>query len=373
MGSAPPSEGGGIPPEVPIVIGGAIGGLLGLGGGSEPSRRDIVRKRPVLQQLAHLQASLARRSPVKTPRKFARTERRLSGIEDLIEAARTLAIPLLSVRKTIRAVERRLGVDTGLRQIERGLAPDLSVLAAAAAATQPPAPPSPGIPPPTPRPTAPPGLPSGWWDWQFWQRALYGAASFAGLLRRQPSAGGGGTIRIVLPRAQAPAPIFTPQPAAPPGAATSLGGTMPAFSFTGSGANDSIWGNVGSGDIWGALEAGIDLAGQFFGQQAAPLVQGSRPGFLPAVLAGPVARTVLGGAAGAAGVGLLEGFFGDDSPGAPALFTASESRILPRARIDAVGPDGRCYTWFRAVPYGWKVRGTKVGGRKRHHHHYRKR
>ena len=146
----------------------------------------------------------------------------------------------------------------------------------------------------------------------------------------------------------------------------------------------SVFGDVGSGnDWWGLLSQGIDLAAQAFGPQPQmptgifPPQQQLQQFQAPmSPIPGLPAAGALG--LGAAALGLLQGgmtggaegqFDVSDLLGAPQLFRATDSRIRPKARIDAVGPDGRCYTWLRAVPYGFKVRGTRVGGKRRHHHH----
>ena len=326
-----------------------------------PSRRDIVRHRRVRAQLAHLTRKLETRKPGS--RKFERTERRLAGIQDLIAAAQALGIrPDLTVRRTIRTVERLLGIDTNLRQIERGRAPDLSELAVARAARQP----GP-VTHPQPQPDAqgaPPGLPGSWWDWQLWQRALYGGLFAAGL--RTPGDPSGrpinqGSLRTGFP----PATVFNPQPAPPPGAATTIGGTVPF--------HDDLFGSIGSIDVGGLLEQGLDVFQDYYfgsiddpGPGGRPLNR-PPPGTFQTAGVGGLGAGLAGGAAAA----LLESFLGGNGAADTGLFRATEARILPRARIDAVGPDGRNYTWFRAIPYGWKVRGTKVGGKKRHHHHRR--
>lgn len=358
--------------------------VLGIGTrDSSPSPRDIRRHTPVDQLLADLTARLATRTKPESP-KFQANVARLAAATDISEAATILGIDTgLKTRNVIRALRAILGLGKlGLRAIERGNAPDLSVLATASAAGSagptpfpvlPPQPPppgtTPGIPQPRPIPTprAPPGLPSGWWDWQLWQRALYGAVSLAGLFRRQPAAGGVQQFRFPQPGGALPAPIFNPQPAPPPGAGTTVGGSVPI--------HDPVFGDSGGFDFGGLIETLGGVATSIWGPQGGGGVQPMnivQPQF-PGVAAG-VSPGVLGAVAGTAASGLFELFSGGNgAPEAGQFFKVSEQRLLPRARIDQVGPDGRSYTWFRAVPYGWKVRGTKVGGRKRHHHHYRKR
>ena len=137
-------------------------------------------------------------------------------------------------------------------------------------------------------------------------------------------------------------------------------------------AFDDLFGSVGTPDFYGALEAGINLAGNIWGGPGSGTGAALPPVFMqqPPPSGRPL-PAVIAGTLGAGAVELASSFFGSNGDQA-GLFRATAERVIPRARIDAVGPDGRCYTWFRAVPYGWKVRGTKVGGRKRHHHHYRR-
>ncbi len=382
MGSSAPfgSEGGGGPtPEQIATAGGAVATVLGFGGGDGPSPRDIRRSTPAQDLLARLTAKLATRTKPES-RKYQRNVRRLAAAQDVVDAAIQLGIdPGRKTGNVIRAIRLALGLEKfgGLRALERGRGPDLSVLARAhaAAAAQPT---TPGLPQPSPVPQpttapAPPGLPPNWWDWQLWQRALYGLGTFAGLFgrerqatsQRQPRPAG-----LTVPRPPPPA-VFEPQPAPPPGAATTVG--EPTVPF-----HDVLFGSVGSIDFGGLIEQGLDVFQDYYygsindpGPGGAPLPGTRSPsGTFQTAGLGPAGGAVLGGLSAAA----LEAFFGGEN-GDPssALFRATDARIIPRSRIDAVGPDGRNYTWLRAVPYGWKVRGTKVGGRRRHHHHYRKR
>lgn len=371
--------------------------VLGIGERSgRPSRRDIVRKRPAEEQLAFLRAKLTTRTPGTTA--YERTAGRLSGIEDVVSAAITLGIdPARATRRVIQEIAARLGLDLSLKKIERGRAPDLSVLAAAARAAtagpDPNLPTTPGLPQPSPVPQpttapAPPGLPPNWWDWQLWQRALYGGLSLAGLFRQQPTTTRAPTtVRFPRPSAPIPGPVG---PAGAPGLPAPVGGGSVPIHET---IFPSVFGDAGSFDFGGLVQSGIDIYQQLWGSNQPPIIMnGGFPGTPgpPTPFPGPPISVgqsgipqvtqaglpaLIPGALGLAGGVLAETIQNwlTSSPDVGMFKPSGGERIIPRSRIDAVGPDGRCYTWLRAIPYGLKVRGVRVDGRRRHHHHYRKR
>ena len=139
--------------------------------------------------------------------------------------------------------------------------------------------------------------------------------------------------------------------------------------------HDSVFGDSGGIDWGGMLEAGLDVAQDwYYGSVAQPGPGGAPvnrppPGTYQTAGMGPGALGALAGMAGGAASELIE--YWASSGGDVALFKPTATTIRPVSRIDRVGPDGRCATWLLATPYRWKVRGTLVGGRR--HHHHRKR
>jgi hypothetical protein len=75
--------------------------------------------------------------------------------------------------------------------------------------------------------------------------------------------------------------------------------------------------------------------------------------------------------------GVLGQLDAGDLAGCPQFFKVTESRVVPRNRIDIDTGDGKFMTYLRATPKSWRVHATGVTGLRsrrhthRHHHHPR--
>ena len=129
-------------------------------------------------------------------------------------------------------------------------------------------------------------------------------------------------------------------------------------------------GSVGGG--WDIFSDVITAAGSIFGAGGALGQQlPTQTQFLPPMIP-PVVGSTLGGMAGGALAELLPSLLGGNGNGATGgqLFKPPTASMKPRPvnKIQVMGPDGKCHTWFHATPTGYRVNASNVRGRRKHRH-----
>jgi hypothetical protein len=184
-----------------------------------------------------------------------------------------------------------------------------------------------------------------------------------------------------LERVRMPQPGPVPLPTPPP----SLGVAMPygQMGFQGinqQGGFDPISVDTGGGwgwpslpDPWDLVQQGIGLLGGYLGQPAPAPRPGRPPGQMQTMPYGPAGPSLP--SAPPSGVDVLTDivrYVGGEggTAGGGGLFRPPTASMKPRPvnKIQVQGPDGKCYTWFRATPTGWKINASNVRGRRKHRH-----